>query len=62
MRLMRHKLSPRDTTLVKFLGSTAGEDAPSSDAELLGLACAGCEAAFACGFAACKGSWEGERA
>ena len=41
---MRHRLSPRDTTLVKFLGATAGEDTPSSDAELPGFACAGCKA------------------
>jgi hypothetical protein len=30
MRLIRHRLSPRDTTLVKFLGATAGEETPSS--------------------------------
>jgi hypothetical protein len=33
MRLMRQRLSPRDTTLLEIACATAGEDAPSSDAE-----------------------------
>jgi len=54
MRLMRHRLSPRDTTLVKFLGATAREDTPSRDAELPGFACADFKATLSFGFAARK--------
>src|SRR6202047_3870248 len=54
---MRHRLSPRDTTLVKILGAAAGEERPSSDAEPAAIACAGCNTAFSCGFAAFKGGW-----
>jgi hypothetical protein len=54
MRLMRHRLSPRYTILVKLLGATAGEDTLSSDAEVPGFACADFKAALSRGFAARK--------
>jgi hypothetical protein len=62
MRLILHRLSPRDTTLVKLLGATAGVDIRSSDAELPETASIGFKAALSCGFAARKGGWDGGRA
>src|SRR5215472_18025347 len=62
MRLMRHRLSPRDTTLVKILGPVAGVLNPLSDVEPTAIAWADRKAAFSCSFAALKGGWGGAAA